>query len=247
MQLAATGLAAGLFSGLFGVGGGVVAVPLLILWLGYGEREATGTSLLMITVTALAGVAAQATYGNVHVDDGLLIGIPAVGGVARRDVASAAAPRRARAAAVRAAALGDGGDARGARMIGTLIVGFAAGMLAGLLGIGGGSLFVPALVLLVGLSQVDAEATSLLAIVPVAAVGAWRQHGYGNLRDRGGARARRGGDPGRGAGVAIVNAVPERAVEIGFAALLLWVAWTLAAPAVRELRGGTELGDPPGP
>src|SRR5262245_9277835 len=81
LQLAATGLGAGLFSGLFGVGGGVVAVPLLILWLGYGEREATGTSLLMITVTALAGVAAQATYGNVHVGDGLLIGIPAVGGV----------------------------------------------------------------------------------------------------------------------------------------------------------------------
>ena len=81
MQLATVGLAAGFFSGMFGVGGGVVAVPLLILWLGYGEREATGTSLLAITLIASAGVAAQAGYGNVHFGDGVLIGIPAVGGV----------------------------------------------------------------------------------------------------------------------------------------------------------------------
>ena len=80
-QLAAIGAAAGVFSGLFGVGGGIVVVPLLIIWLGFEEREATGTSLLAIVLMALAGVAAQASYGNVHVDDGLLIGLPAVGGV----------------------------------------------------------------------------------------------------------------------------------------------------------------------
>lgn len=80
-QLAVIGLAAGLFSGLFGVGGGVVVVPLLILWLGYGEREATGTSLVAIVLTALAAVGLQAAYGNVHVDKGLLVGLPAVGGV----------------------------------------------------------------------------------------------------------------------------------------------------------------------
>ncbi len=81
LQLAGIGIAAGVFSGLFGVGGGTVVVPLLILWLGYGEREATGTSLLAIVLMAAAAVAAQASYGNVHVDDGLLIGVPAVGGV----------------------------------------------------------------------------------------------------------------------------------------------------------------------
>lgn len=80
-QLALVGLVAGLFSGLFGVGGGVVVVPALILWFGYEEREATGTSLVAIVVTALAAVALQAGYGNVHVDKGLLVGIPAVGGV----------------------------------------------------------------------------------------------------------------------------------------------------------------------
>ncbi len=80
-QLALIGTGAGLFSGLFGVGGGTVVVPLLVLWLGYGEREATGTSLMAIVVIAAAAVGVQAGYGNVHVDDGLLIGVPAVGGV----------------------------------------------------------------------------------------------------------------------------------------------------------------------
>lgn len=79
--LAAIGLLAGLFSGLFGVGGGVVVVPLLLLFMGYEEREATGTSLLAIVVTALAAVIVQATHDNVHVDKGILIGVPAVLGV----------------------------------------------------------------------------------------------------------------------------------------------------------------------
>ena len=79
--LAAIGLLAGLFSGLFGVGGGVVMVPLLILFMGYEEREATGTSLLAIVIAALAAVLAQATHDNVHVAKGLLIGLPAVLGV----------------------------------------------------------------------------------------------------------------------------------------------------------------------
>ena len=81
LRLAAIGTAGGLVSGLFGVGGGAVLVPLLILWLGYGEREATGTSLAAIVPTAAIGMAAQAAYGNVRVAEGLLIGLPAIGGV----------------------------------------------------------------------------------------------------------------------------------------------------------------------
>ena len=80
-QLAAIGLAAGLFSGLFGVGGGTIVVPLLILWLAYGEKEATGTSLLAIVLMATAAVIVQAAYGNVHVREGVLVGLPAIGGV----------------------------------------------------------------------------------------------------------------------------------------------------------------------
>jgi uncharacterized membrane protein YfcA len=73
--------AAGAFSALFGVGGGTLIVPLLILWFGYEEREATGTSLTAISVIALMAVGAQAAYGNVDPLKGVLIGIPAVAGV----------------------------------------------------------------------------------------------------------------------------------------------------------------------
>jgi len=99
------------------------------------------------------------------------------------------------------------------------VVGALAGMAAGMLGIGGGALFVPALVLILGLSQLEAEATSLLAIVPVALVGAWRQHRYGNLRLRDGLLLGLVAVPGAVAGVALVNAVPERAIEVAFAGL----------------------------
>jgi uncharacterized protein len=79
--LLAIGTGGGLFSGLFGVGGGVVIVPLLVLWLGYGEREATGTSLGAIAMVAAVAAGVQGLYGNVQVSEGLLVGIPAVGGV----------------------------------------------------------------------------------------------------------------------------------------------------------------------
>ncbi len=82
MRLAAIGTLAGVFSGLFGVGGGTVIVPLLIFWFGYGERLATGTSLGAIVLIGLLGALAQGgLYGNVHVGTGLLLSIPAIGGV----------------------------------------------------------------------------------------------------------------------------------------------------------------------
>src|SRR5438876_10871359 len=80
-RLALIATIAGAFSGLFGVGGGAVMVPLLILWMGYAEGEATGTSLTAIPVIAALGVVVQGVHGNVHVIDGLLVGIPAIGGV----------------------------------------------------------------------------------------------------------------------------------------------------------------------
>jgi hypothetical protein len=81
LKLAAIGTAAGLFSGLFGVGGGSVIVPLLVLWLGYDERSATATSLAAIIFIASFAAATQGLYGNVHVLDALLVGVPAVAGV----------------------------------------------------------------------------------------------------------------------------------------------------------------------
>jgi uncharacterized membrane protein YfcA len=79
-RLAGIGILAGAFSGLFGVGGGLVMVPLLIM-LGYGERRATATSLCAIVIIAVAGTVAQALYGNVDVADGALLAVPAMLGV----------------------------------------------------------------------------------------------------------------------------------------------------------------------
>src|SRR5947199_10820339 len=98
-KLAAIGTAAGAFSGLFGVGGGTVIVPLLVLWLGYGEREATGTSLAAIVAIAAAGTTFQALYGNVHPLDALIVGAPALIGVSLGAALQQRIPERAVAGA----------------------------------------------------------------------------------------------------------------------------------------------------
>jgi uncharacterized membrane protein YfcA len=112
-------------------------------------------------------------------------------------------------------------------VIAAVVVGVFAGLLAGLLGVGGGILFVPALTVFLGLNQVDAEATSLLAIMPMAIVGAWRQYGYGNVSLRDGGVLGLGAVPGAVVGVAIVNVVPERVVQVAFAGLMLVIAWQM--------------------
>jgi uncharacterized membrane protein YfcA len=95
-KLAAIGTLAGLFSGLFGVGGGTVIVPLLILWFAFGERLATGTSLAAIILIGLLGAAAQGgIYGNVHVLTALLLAIPAVLGVVIGTAIQQRIPQRA--------------------------------------------------------------------------------------------------------------------------------------------------------
>ena len=118
-------------------------------------------------------------------------------------------------------------------------IGFAAGIVAGMLGVGGGILFVPALVIFAGLGQLEAQATSLLAVVPVSAVGAWQQHRYGNLRLRDGILLGLLATGGAVGGVALANALPERALEVSFAMLQLFVAFQLARRALRTEREET--------
>jgi len=104
------------------------------------------------------------------------------------------------------------------------LIGVAAGAASGMLGVGGGILFVPALVLVLGLSQVDGEATSLLAILPVALVGTWRQQRYGNVRLAEGLLMGALAAAGTVGGVALVNVLPAHALKIAFAGLLLFTA-----------------------
>jgi uncharacterized protein len=117
--------------------------------------------------------------------------------------------------------------------IAAAIMGFAGGMVGGLLGVGGGVLFVPALAIFLDESQVRAEATSLLAIVPVALVAVWRQLGYGNVRVRDGLVIGGLSPLGVGIGVVVANEISQRALELAFAGLAMVIATQLVIRALR--------------
>jgi uncharacterized membrane protein YfcA len=113
-------------------------------------------------------------------------------------------------------------------------IGLVAGVLAGLFGVGGGILFVPTLTLVLGLTQIHAEASSLLAILPTAVVGTWRQRRYGNVRWRPALILGLSAIIGVEAGVQIAEALPEHALRRLFGVLMLAVAAQLAWRTLRK-------------
>lgn len=121
-------------------------------------------------------------------------------------------------------------------MITAGLLGIAAGLLSGLFGVGGGILFVPALTIATGMVQVRAEATSLLAIVPVAALGAWRQHRYGNVDGRAALLVGVLSALGVLGGVAVANALPEDVLRRAFGVLALGIAVQMVRRAVMSIR-----------
>ena len=123
--------------------------------------------------------------------------------------------------------------------IAAAILGFAGGLVGGLLGVGGGVLFVPALAIFMDETQVRAEATSLLAIVPVALVAVWRQRGYGNVRVRDGLVIGALSPIGVAIGVVTSNTLPQRALELTVAGLALLIAAQLV---IRSLRPSEDSG-----
>ena len=119
-------------------------------------------------------------------------------------------------------------------VVAAMLMALAGGALGGLLGVGGGILFVPALVVFLDAGQVGAEATSLLVIVPMAIVGTWRQRRNGNVDLRAGLALGLLSVPGVVAGVVLANLLPERALELSFAALCLIVAGRLLRRTASE-------------
>ena len=115
-----------------------------------------------------------------------------------------------------------------------IVLGFCGGVVAGMLGVGGGIIFVPSLVIFLDDTQLEAESTSLLAIVPVAIAGVIRQRGYGNVRIKEGILIGLLSIPGVAIGVLVSNAVPQRALEIGFAGLMIVIAAQLVMRASRK-------------
>jgi uncharacterized membrane protein YfcA len=118
-----------------------------------------------------------------------------------------------------------------------LALGFAGGVTGGMLGVGGGVIYVPTLVFFLDQGQLDAQSTSLLAIIPVAMLGAWRQRGYENIRVRDGLIVALLAPPGVVLGTALANTFSERALELSFAGLQLFFAVSLARRALRRPAG----------
>jgi uncharacterized membrane protein YfcA len=116
-------------------------------------------------------------------------------------------------------------------VLAAILMALAGGAVGGLLGVGGGILFVPALVVFLDNSQLSGEATSLVVIVPMAILGTWRQRRHGNVDLRAGITIGLLSVPGVVAGVALANVLPERALELSFAALCLVVAARLGRRA----------------
>jgi uncharacterized membrane protein YfcA len=187
------GLVAGFTSGLFGVGGGIVVVPALTLLARFPAKLATGTSLTAIVPISIAGAIGYATADEVDVAYAALIAVGALAGavIGTRWLESISAPALQIAFAglmlVTAVRLIAGDDADGAgrhaispTTIAALVaLGLAAGILAGLFGVGGGIVIVPALTIALGLPLVLAKGTSLLVIIPTAIVGTLRNRRTG--------------------------------------------------------------------
>jgi uncharacterized protein len=193
------GLGAGVMAGLFGVGGGVVLVPGMVLLMRLPQHVAHATSLVAILVTAPAAVVGFALDGSVAYAAGAAVAVGAVAGAfAGAGLMHRLSPTRLRQAfalllllvAVRLVfpVAIEPGAAVAADDLPTLAafagLGLAAGVLSALMGVGGGVIMVPAFVLLFGLDQHTAEGTSLLVIVPTALMGAWRhaRHDYTDWR-----------------------------------------------------------------
>ena len=236
MRLVLIGLAAGFFGALFGVGGGIVIVPLLILLAAYPERSAMATSLAAIGLIAAEGAIFFALHGDVERKYAALVGIPAtVGVLGGTSIQQRSCPARADARVRRAARRGRHRAARLMDKVALAIaLGLAAGVLAGLFGVGGGILFVPTLSLALGLDQLHAQATSLAAMLPVVAVGTWRQSRYGHVRLRPALILGLAGAAGVVVGGLLAESLPQDVLERLFGVLLLGVAAQLAWRASRR-------------
>ena len=187
LRCALVGVVAGFLSGLFGVGGGILIVPALVLVLGFDQRHAHGTSLAAVLPIAISSLTSYAVEDSVDWRVGLLLAVGAVGGAVigthilhklPHDALALAFAVLLVATAVRL--LLDHSDAGGRSTLGPVAivslvaVGLLAGILAGLLGVGGGIIMVPAMVVGFGIPAAIAKGTSLLVIVPTAVMGTWR-------------------------------------------------------------------------
>lgn len=250
IALVVVGLVGGVLSGMFGVGGGIVMIPLLMMLAGFDQRTASATSLVAIVPTAIAGAATYAAGGRIAVVAGLLL---AAGGILGSYLGALLLKRlpivwlrwlfvalllgvAVRMALVAAPRIGAAVEIDGLIGAGLVGIGLLVGVVSGLFGIGGGVIAVPALIALMGMDDLTAKGTSLLMMIPTATSGT-----VANLRNRV-VDIRAGIVVGVAAvaasfgGVALAFLIPPQIGGIVFAALLVLSAAQLAWRAIKAQR-----------
>jgi uncharacterized membrane protein YfcA len=238
------GLAAGVFGGMFGVGGGLVMVPGMVLLMSMPQHRAHATSVAAIVADAAAAVVPLALDGKVHWDAAglLLIGGMTGAFLGARLISRIPATWLARAfvliviaAAIRMALEGADQETAAAAvaslsmldMIGFIAAGLMAGSLAALLGIGGGIVYVPALVTVFGFAQHEAQATSLAVIVPTTVIAAWVHSRAGRVDWPRALALGTGGLVGGALGAWSALAVDGLVLRRLFAGILVFVAYRM--------------------
>ena len=249
LALAGVGIAVGFFSGLFGVGGGIIMVPLLILVMGLSQRMASGTSLAAVLPTAISGLIGYAASGNVDWIAGAVLAAGAIGGsllgtwllhhIPQRLLRwifvfflAIVAVRMFFLVPDRAADLEFGV----ATVIGLVALGLVTGTLSGLLGIGGGVIIVPALMLIFGVGDLVAKGTSLLMMIPTAFTGTIANARRRNVDLRASAVIGLFAIPASFGGVAVAVLMPPALSSALFAILLAYSTAQLAWNAWRQRR-----------
>ena len=242
------GVFAGFLAGLFGVGGGILIVPGLVLAAGMTQRLAHGTSLAAVVPISIASLVTYASHDNVDWVAGVWLAIGAVAGAVIGTKLLHVLPHRALGflfsaililSAVRLFIATDA-DGRAALTIGGVIaliaIGLATGILAGLLGVGGGIVMVPAMILLFGIPPVIAKGTSAAVIIPTAVMGTWRNRSKGNADLRAATIIGVAGIVTAALGGIVADKMSDDLSNVLFATLLVVVALRLLVQLHREGR-----------
>jgi uncharacterized protein len=240
------GVAAGFLAGLFGVGGGLLIVPGLVLAARMDQRLAHGTSLAAVLPISIASVVTYAAHDNVDWTAALWLSVGAVAGAVVGTKLLHVLPHRtlvmvfsvvvlASAARLFIATDADGRDSLSAPGVVALVaVGLAAGILAGLLGVGGGIIMIPAMILLFGIAPVVAKGTSAAVIVPTAVIGTWSNRSRGNADLRAAAVVGGAGIVTAALGGTLADKMSDELSNVLFASLLVIVAARLLWQLRRE-------------
>jgi uncharacterized protein len=246
LAIAAVGVAAGFLAGLFGVGGGLLIVPGLVLVAGMDQRLAHGTSLAAVLPISVASLVTYAAHDNVDWSAAVWLSVGAVAGAVIGTKLLHILPYRTLAilfsivllaSAVRLFIATDA-DGRSplsaAGVVALVAVGLAAGILAGLLGVGGGIIMVPAMILVFGIPPVVAKGTSAAVIIPTAVMGTWRNRKRRNVDVRAAAIIGTAGIVTAALGGIVSDRMSDELSNVLFATLLVVVAGRLLWQLQRE-------------